>query len=126
MEFLLLFLLCLSDGQIKLAGSGSTQWSGRVEIYYNNVWGTVCDDGWDLNDAKVVCRQLGCGTSLSAPKEARFGQGTGQIWLDEVSCSGSEKSLTECRHSGFGTHNCGHGEDAGVICSGKKTFESII
>ncbi|XP_053194217.1 uncharacterized protein LOC128378675 [Scomber japonicus] len=105
-----------SDGQIRLAGNGSTQCSGRVEIYHNNTWGTVCDDNWDLQDAEVVCRQLGCGTSLINNGSAHFGEGTGQIWLDDVSCSGSEKSLTECRHSGFGTHNCEHGEDAGVVC----------
>uniref|UniRef100_A0A8C4II97 SRCR domain-containing protein n=1 Tax=Dicentrarchus labrax TaxID=13489 RepID=A0A8C4II97_DICLA len=107
---------------MRLTGSGSTRCSGRVEIYYNGAWGTVCDDGWDLNDAKVVCRELNCGTALSAPQSAHFGQGTGQIWLDDVDCSGSERSLTECQHIGFGAHNCGHGEDAGVVCSGEKTF----
>ncbi|KAL4007229.1 hypothetical protein ACER0C_001081 [Sarotherodon galilaeus] len=102
---------------IRLAGSGSTRCSGRVEIYHKNIWGRVSDNGWDLNDAEVVCRQLNCGTALEAPHSAYFGAGTGQIWLDNVACSGTETSLTECKHSGFGSHSCGHGQDAGVICS---------
>uniref|UniRef100_A0A8D0ABC9 SRCR domain-containing protein n=1 Tax=Sander lucioperca TaxID=283035 RepID=A0A8D0ABC9_SANLU len=115
-----------SDGQIRLTGSGSTQCSGRVEIYYNNIWGTVCDDGWDLNDTEVVCRELGCGTALIATHSAHFGEGTKQIWLDDVACSGSERSLTLCKHSGFGTHNCNHGEDAGVVCSGVRLAGSTL
>ncbi|XP_026202920.1 scavenger receptor cysteine-rich type 1 protein M130-like isoform X2 [Anabas testudineus] len=103
--------------QIRLSGSGSTQCSGRVEIYHNNIWGTVCDDSWDLNDTMVVCRELNCGTALDATQSAQFGEGTGQIWLDDVACSGNEWSLTECQHNGFGNNNCGHSEDAGVICS---------
>uniref|UniRef100_A0A669DIK7 SRCR domain-containing protein n=1 Tax=Oreochromis niloticus TaxID=8128 RepID=A0A669DIK7_ORENI len=103
---------------IRLGGSGSTRCSGRVEIYHNNSWGTVCDDGWDLNDAEVVCRELNCGSALQALPSAYFGAGTGQIWLDDVTCSGNESSLTECQHRAFGSHNCVHGQDAGVICSG--------
>nr|XP_046271662.1 uncharacterized protein LOC124073462 isoform X2 [Scatophagus argus] len=110
--------------RIRLVGSGSTQCSGRVEIYHNGAWGTVCDDSWGLNDAKVVCRQMGCGSALSAPQSAHFGQGSGQIWLDDVGCSGNEKSLSVCSHGGFGTHNCGHNEDAGVICSGVRLVGS--
>ncbi|KAK1878258.1 Deleted in malignant brain tumors 1 protein [Dissostichus eleginoides] len=106
-----------SDGQIRLAGSGSNHCFGRVEIFHNSTWGTVCDDGWDLDDAQVVCRQLGCVSALSAPHSAHYGEGSGPIWLDDVGCSGSESSVTECTHRGFGTHNCQHGEDAGVFCS---------
>uniref|UniRef100_A0AAQ4RZQ1 SRCR domain-containing protein n=1 Tax=Gasterosteus aculeatus aculeatus TaxID=481459 RepID=A0AAQ4RZQ1_GASAC len=106
-----------ADGQIRLVGTGSTHCSGRVEIYYNSAWGTVCDDLWGLEDADVVCRQLDCGTALSAPEKAHFGEGTGSIWLDDVRCSGTERDLTECTHGGFGTHNCKHSEDAGVVCS---------
>ena len=88
-----------------------------MEIYYNGAWGTVCDDDWDIKDAHVVCRELGFLFAIAAPKRARFGQGSGSIWLDNVNCTGSESSLTECGNRGWGTHNCGHSEDASVLCS---------
>uniref|UniRef100_A0A3B5MWJ2 SRCR domain-containing protein n=1 Tax=Xiphophorus couchianus TaxID=32473 RepID=A0A3B5MWJ2_9TELE len=107
----------------QLVGSRSDGYcTGRVEIYHNGEWGTVCDDGWDNNDANVVCKQLGCGPPFIVHASAYFGEGTGKIWLDDVGCSGNEKSLSECYHRGFGTHNCEHVEDAGVTCYRKSVF----
>ncbi|KAG9262767.1 deleted in malignant brain tumors 1 protein-like, partial [Astyanax mexicanus] len=102
--------------------NGSGRCDGRVEISINDQWGTVCDDLWDINDGDVVCRQMGCGRAVSAPQGSRFGPGSGSIYLDDVGCSGSERSLTKCSHRGLGVNNCAHSKDAGVVCSGKVPF----
>ena len=112
-----LFVTNLHAGKLKLAG-GKWNGEGRVEIFHNGSWGTVCDDSWDVKDARVVCRQLGFPDANSAPGTARFGAGSGNIWMDDVKCLGNESSLNNCKHSGWNNHNCHHGKDASVICSG--------
>jgi len=106
--------------------NGAGPHEGRVEVYHGGRWGTVCDDGWSSRDAEVVCRSLGMSGGVAVSR-AGFGQGTGDIMMDDVSCSGYEKNLKSCQHRGWGSHNCGHIEDAGVRCNlalGKSTWQS--
>ena len=96
---------------------GPTKYEGRVEVYYNGVWGTVCDDGWDLNDAQVVCSELGLGKATAAIPNAFYGLGSGWIWVDDVDCVGTEWTIGNCSHRGWGIQNCHHWEDASVNCT---------
>ena len=98
---------------IRLVG-GMNQYEGRVEVYRNGEWQTVCDDSWDIREAEVVCRQLGYRYAIMAIDGAAFGQGSGGQWNVDWSCSGSETSLSSC--PSIETH-CSHAESASVVCS---------
>lgn len=100
---------------IRLVNGGPNY--GRVEVYHSGQWGTVCDDGWDIDDANVVCRQLGFSSAFSATCCAAYGQGSDPTWLDDVNCQGTEASLFECTHRGWGEEDCSHSEDASVVCN---------
>ncbi|MCA9543666.1 MAG: scavenger receptor cysteine-rich domain-containing protein, partial [Myxococcales bacterium] len=102
------------QGTVRLAG-GDGAGHGRVEIYANDQWGTVCDDAFGLEEAEVVCRQLGFAGALESIQ--LFGGGADPIWLDDLACVGDEPSLLECPARPLGQHNCGHIEDAGVRCA---------
>ncbi|XP_059205145.1 T-cell differentiation antigen CD6-like [Centropristis striata] len=101
---------------VRLAG-GSDRCAGRVELWRDGRWGTVCDDQWDLRDADVVCAQLGCGYALSVTGQGgSFPPGRGPVYRDELNCTGRERNLWACP-AAQNDSDCGHKEDAGVVCS---------
>ena len=94
--------------------NGPTKYEGRVEVHHNGEWGTVCDREWDLNDAQVVCKELGFGNAVAATRNAFYGQGRGSVWLGNLQCVGTEWTIGNCSHSG--RFYCYHNSDAGVKC----------
>uniref|UniRef100_A0A2K6BZ33 Scavenger receptor cysteine rich family member with 4 domains n=1 Tax=Macaca nemestrina TaxID=9545 RepID=A0A2K6BZ33_MACNE len=113
----------LTFPELRLVG-GPSRCRGRLEVMHGGSWGSVCDDDWDVVDANVVCRQLGCGLALPVPRPLAFGQGRGPILLDNVECRGQEAALSECGSRGWGVHNCFHYEDVAVLCDGEWTEAS--
>ncbi|PVD22132.1 hypothetical protein C0Q70_17937 [Pomacea canaliculata] len=112
---------------VRLVGGGNGQ-EGRVEISYNGTWGTVCDDYWDHDDAVVICRMLGLPTNNVIPRGGGYfisGTRPTKIWLDDLKCLGSETSIAQCPHAGWGQSNCLHSEDAGVVCGGSVPMSPI-
>ncbi len=110
-------MIC-QNGDVRLV-NGSNDFEGRVELCFNETWGTICDDFWTEFETDVVCRQLGYQPFDSTPLyNARFGQGMDPQWFDFVFCFGPEERLLDCFNNGFlsNTLCSGHENDAGARC----------
>jgi len=108
----------LVNGSATPRGRGSSPREGRVQVYYNGTWGTVCRSNFTDATAAVICHMLGyedAGQYIGN----RYGRGSGRIWLDNVRCSGTETDIEDCQHSGWGKHSCEHWDDVSVSCFGK-------
>ncbi|XP_053111639.1 lysyl oxidase homolog 3 isoform X3 [Hemicordylus capensis] len=106
--------------QLRLAGYPRKHNEGRIEVFYSQEWGTICDDDFTLANAQVLCRQLGFVAATGWTHSAKYGKGVGRIWLDNVNCGGGEKSIEDCRSRGWGNSDCSHEEDAGVVCQDER------
>ena len=111
------------EGDVRLFG-GSDADNGRLEICHGNIWGTVCDDGWNsfAKNSLVACRQLGYNDYIyvtnTTPNAIEVSYG--EIFYDDVSCFGNETRLTDCQHRGQGVHNCNHYEDIILFCTSER------
>ncbi|CAI8002255.1 Deleted in malignant brain tumors 1 protein, partial [Geodia barretti] len=108
--------LAISGPRVRLV-NGTTAGEGRVEVFHEGLWGTVCDDHWSEIDANVVCRELGFVRALSAPHRSIYGAGSGRIWLDNVRCDGTEPTIFNCSRSDWGHTHCDHSKDASAVCT---------
>lgn len=94
--------------------------SGRLEVFHGGEWGTVCDDGWDLSDASVVCRELGYWNAKAIKNSSVSGQGTGPVWVRNAQCTGEETSLRSCPSMVWQSQTCSHDRDVGIVCRGRS------
>lgn len=108
-------MLTDTEGALRLV-DGKTDLQGRLEIYHDNVWGTICNDSFDILGANVACRQLGYSSAIDYSTYLYNGQGSRKIWLDDLHCTGFEPSLINCYHRGWGTTRCTHSQDIGISC----------
>lgn len=105
---------------VRLAGEKRKHNEGRLEVFYNGEWGTVCDDDFSLYAAHIACRDLGYMEANTWAPGSKYGKGEGKIWMDNVHCNGRERSIAECTHNGWGVTDCKHSEDVGIQCSDRK------
>ena len=106
-------LLSPPADSVKLVG-GTHLCSGRLQVKWNQVWSSVCSDGFDLQDAEVVCRELGCGSPSGFEEEL---YGGAPEWSPEFRCGGHESALLHCERSDRDT--CSPGTTVTLTCSGK-------
>ncbi|XP_059907429.1 lysyl oxidase homolog 3B isoform X5 [Gadus macrocephalus] len=106
--------------KFRLVGYPRKHNEGRIEVFYQGEWGTICDDDFSLANAQVLCRQLGFVSATGWAHSAKYGKGQGKIWLDNVLCNGGEKSIDACKSRGWGSSDCTHDEDAGVVCKDER------
>lgn len=106
---------------LRLTG-GLDHCSGRVEIHRNGLWGTVCDETWDKEEASMVCAMLGCGEArVFKGFKMHFTHKNGTIWLYQ--CFKNHKTLWDCVETDVTTHpfykNSEGAAAAVVICNSK-------
>ncbi|XP_067884749.1 lysyl oxidase homolog 3B-like isoform X4 [Heterodontus francisci] len=105
---------------VRLSGYPRKHNEGRVEVFYEGEWGTICDDDFKLENAHVLCKMMGFTKATGWTHSAKYGKGAGRVWLDNLDCRGTEKDVSECKSLGWGQTDCTHEEDAGVICKDER------
>ena len=109
---------------VRLVGGNSNN-EGRVEIYYNNTWGTVCRNYWGSSDSNTMCRQLGYTGSIRYYLSPFVDHENTPIWMDRVGCGTFDICLGKCSFAGFGNNRCQHSQDIFVSCKGTRDLSKL-
>ena len=108
--------------QVRLNG-GENPSEGRVEVFHEGKWGTVCGDGWGIEEAMTVCRQLNLGyASQAVTKNTLFGGTPLEMIMSGVKCRVDETSIYRCQHDEWKNATCSKEDLAGVICVDGKVW----
>ena len=109
---------------VRLVG-GKSENEGRVEIYYNNTWGTVCSYYWDNRDSDTLCLQLGYTGAIKYYLSPLSDKESSPVWMNRVQCNAYEICLGKCQFTGFGNNQCQHSQDVFVSCKGTRSSNEI-
>ena len=104
---------------VRLAGVDGINYAGRVEVFYQGKWGKICRDEWDINDVKVVCRQLGFQSAVAEFIEMNTIDHNISVVMSNVACTGQESVLASCKRLD-GKHNCLDNIGAQALCEPSK------
>ena len=105
---------------------GKDESQGQVEIGIDGVWGGVCQTGWDIQDATVICRQLGYTYALAATYDNSFGSSlNSRAWISDLACRGEEGTILDCPYTGWNVA-CSTDQRAGIVCSGKSAVIYLV
>ena len=106
---------------VRLAGINDTNvnYTGRVEVLYKGKWGKICRDGWDMNDVKVFCTQLGFKSALAEFIGIDIKDENVSIVMSKVDCRGTESAWEYCSRTD-GDDNCVDHTGAQAMCEPSK------
>ena len=104
---------------VRLAGVDGVNYAGRVEVFYQGKWGKICRNEWDINDVKVVCRQLGFQTALAEFLGMDTKDENISVAMSNVACTGQESVLASCKRRD-GNHRCWNNIGAQALCEPSK------
>ena len=104
---------------VRLAGVDGINYAGRVEVFYQGKWGKICRDEWDINDVKVVCRQLGFQSAVTDFIGINTIDHTISVVMSNVACTGRESVLASCKRLDA-NHFCAGIKEAQALCEPGK------